>query len=248
MATLDNQKPNERSSNTHALRQLKVAIDGPAGAGKSTVARRVADGLGYLYIDTGAMYRAVTWLVLTKNINLQDLEAITNAIAQADISLKPGSKTSGGRVCVFVNGHDVTTEIRTLPVTRLVSPVSAIAGVRQHLLTKQQQLADAGGVIMDGRDIGTVVLPNADIKIFLTASAHVRATRRLKELQELGQEADYDSLLQEIKDRDDQDSSRTIAPLRQAQDAIVIHTDNMTIEEVVDKIMKLCLRQVPQQS
>ncbi len=244
MATPENQHCREKNQHTCAPRQIQVAIDGPAGAGKSSVARRVADRLGYLYVDTGAMYRAAAWLVLKENINLQNLEVVANTVAKADISLSPGDSTSAGRARVFVDGHEVTTEIRSLPVTRLVSPVSAIPAVRQHLVIKQQQLAESGGIIMDGRDIGTVVLPNADIKIFLTASPAVRAQRRLTELQELGQEADYVSLLQDIKDRDAQDSSRTVAPLRQAQDAIAINTDKMTIEEVVDTIIKLCQKQV----
>jgi len=224
--------------------QLVIAIDGPAGAGKSTVARRVADALGYLYIDTGAMYRAATWLVLRANINPQDLEAIVNLIAASELELRPGNEVSAGRQRVFANSEEITDEIRSLAVTRLVSPVSAIPGVRGCLVQQQQKLAAAGGVVMDGRDIGTVVLPDADLKIFLNASPAVRAARRLKELDQLGETADFQVVLQDIKDRDQQDSSRAVAPLRQAQDAIPINSDNMTIDEVVERILGLCRRQM----
>jgi cytidylate kinase len=225
-------------------KSLVVAIDGPAGAGKSTVAKHIADALGYLYIDTGAMYRAATWLVMQENVNLQDLEGIVKLIAAAKIELRLLQTSDGKRTSVFVNGEDVTREIRTQQVTRLVSPVSAVPGVRQHLVAQQQEMADRGGVVMDGRDIGTVVLPKADIKIFLTASPEIRAERRLKELTEMGEDAQYASLLAEIKDRDRQDSTRLVAPLRQAQDAIPINTDNLNIDQVVERILNLCRRQL----
>jgi cytidylate kinase len=243
MVAEDNQTQAVNGQTPPARKPLVIAIDGPAGAGKSTVARRVADALGYLYIDTGAMYRAATWLVLRQNINVQDLERIVALVAAAELTLSPGDAKSGGRVRVFVDGQEVTLDIRSQEVTRLVSPISAIPGVRQHLVEKQQKLAGSGGVVMDGRDIGTVVLPAADIKVFLTASPEVRAERRLKELAELGEKPALPTLLQEIKDRDRQDSTRAVAPLRQAQDAIPINTDEMTIEDVVTRILNLCKRQ-----
>lgn len=232
--TLLQAKANSRNIN------LTIAIDGPAGAGKSTVARHVADKLGYLYIDTGAMYRAATWLILSQKVNLQDLGAIVKMVTASQFELKPADKSSAGRVRAFVDGQEVTTEIRSQNVTRFVSPVSAIPGVRTHLVEMQKQMAANGGIVMDGRDIGTVVLPNADIKIFLTASPKVRAERRLKELIELGQTATFDNLLKEIEERDRQDSTRAVAPLRQAQDAILINTDPLSINQVVDKILDLC--------
>jgi cytidylate kinase len=229
---------------TTQKKALVVAIDGPAGAGKSTVAKRIADALGYLYIDTGAMYRAATWLVMRENVNLMDLEGIVRLVSGAKIELKLQETADGQTTRVLVNGEDVTREIRTQQVTRLVSPVSAVPGVRQHLVAQQQEMAERGGVVMDGRDIGTVVLPKADIKIFLTASPEIRAERRLKELNEMGEEAQYASLLAEIKDRDRQDSTRLVAPLRQAQDAIPINTDNLAVDQVVERILNLCRRQL----
>lgn len=233
----------DRQGQDPARKPLVIAIDGPAGAGKSTVARRVADALGYLYIDTGAMYRAATWLVIAQNVNSQDLEAIVNLVAASTIDLKPPDESSGGRIRVFVDSREVTYDIRSQDVTRLVSAVSAVPGVRRHLVEKQQSIARQGGVVMDGRDIGTVVLPGADIKIFLTASPEVRAERRMLELAALGQPAEFSEILAQIKERDRLDSTRAVAPLRQAQDAIPINTDSMTVEEVSERILNLCRRQ-----
>lgn len=241
MNSAGNESSTIRTQSGANPKPLIVAIDGPAGAGKSTVARRVADALGYLYIDTGAMYRAATWLVLEHNVNTQDLESIVKLVAAASIELR--QSTDGGPQSVLVNGKDISGEIRTQQISRLVSPISAIPGVRQHLVVQQQQLASAGGVVMDGRDIGTVVLPKADLKIFLTASAEVRAGRRLKELQATGESPDEAILLHEIKERDRLDSTRAVAPLRQAQDAIPLNTDSLSIEDVVSRILNLCKRQ-----
>jgi cytidylate kinase len=217
---------------------LQIAIDGPAGAGKSTVAKQVADLLGYLYIDTGSMYRAATWLILKMGIDIEDQAAITTAVAKSKIELKPGDAEE--KIHVFVDGYEVTKEIRSPQITKQVSPLSTIAAVREQLVKQQRQMAASGGVVLDGRDIGTVVLPNANIKIFLTASPEVRAHRRLAELKENGIEQDYDCLLKDIIERDQRDSNRAIAPLAMAEDAVLILSDNMSIDDVVSHIIKLC--------
>lgn len=217
---------------------LQIAIDGPAGAGKSTVAKRIADALHYLYIDTGAMYRAATWLVVQKGISFDDRDAIVKAVSESKIELRPGHDEE--KILVFVNDEEVTKLIRSQNITKLVSKLAAIGAVRQHLVNQQRQLAMAGGVVLDGRDIGTVVLPDANVKIFLTASPAVRAKRRLLELQAAGENPDYDTLLKDIIERDQMDSNREIAPLRMADDAIAILSDKMTVDEVVAHIIKLC--------
>jgi len=222
-----------------AVNRLKLAIDGPAGAGKSTIAKLVADALGYLYIDTGAMYRAVTCLAMKRNIDLKD-EALVGAIAaHSNIILKP-AEILGGNVHVFIDDEEVTKEIRTQHVTKLVPVVAALPLVRTHLVEKQRQMAAAGGVVLDGRDIGTVVLPNAEVKIFLTATPEVRARRRMKDLVKAGEYPDFDTLLTDIKERDYADSNRAVAPLRPAEDAVIIYSDNMTIADLVSYIVRLC--------
>lgn len=220
-------------------KQDGIAIDGPAGAGKSTVAQRVAQRLQYLYIDTGAMYRAATWIALERKANLENQAEVIGLVESARIDLRPPDESSRGRVRVFINDTDVTMIVRSRIVTRFVSQISAMAGIRQIMVARQQQMADRGRVVMDGRDIGTVVLPRAALKVFLTASPEVRAERRLKELKEMGQVADFDTLLEEIKARDHFDSTRATSPLRQAEDAIVINTDDLTIDQVVDQILSL---------
>ena len=219
---------------------MVIAIDGPAGAGKSTVAQRVASACGYIYIDTGAMYRAATWVALLHKVDLCDEEAVVKLVQAADIELKPPDEASRGRIRVYVDGSDATSIIRSRIITRFVSQVSAIAGVRHIMVEKQKAMACHGGVVMDGRDIGTVVLPFADLKIFLTASPTVRAKRRLKELKELGQAADFETLLKDIQARDNYDSTRIVSPLKQAEDAVLIDTDDLTIEQVVERILNLC--------
>jgi len=216
-----------------------IAIDGPAGAGKSTVTRRVAYELGLLHLDTGAMYRALTWLVLNSQISLDDEAGIAELVSQADLQLVLSSDPETP-VKVSVNGKDVTKAIRSALVTRNVSAISAQKAVRDKLLEQQRQWGEKGGLVAEGRDIGTHVFPNAELKIFLTASVGERARRRQHELVTQGQEnIDFEQLQQEIQQRDTYDSDRAIAPLRKAPDAIELVTDGLTIEEVIDKIIYL---------
>ncbi len=214
-----------------------IAIDGPAGAGKSTVARHVAYQLGLTYIDTGAMYRAFTWLALEKQIDLQDQVALAELAATTQIDLDP-LLDPDTPVGIRINGQDVTRAIRSQAVTQAVSQVAACAAVRDYLVQQQQQLGSQGGVILEGRDIGTHVFPQAQLKFFLTASVEERASRRQKELAQQGEEVSVQDLADQIAKRDYQDSHRAIAPLRQAPDAIVIVTDSLTIEQVVQQIVE----------
>lgn len=218
------------------MKKLVVAIDGPAGAGKSTVAQIVARRLRYTYIDTGAMYRAIAWLVLTTETAVQDTAAVGALAAGADIELT----NEGDRQGVFINGLDVTTAIRTPAVTRLVAEVALQPKVREVLLAKQRQMATAGGVVMDGRDVCSNVLPNADVKVFLTASIEERARRRWLELQPQGHTISMEGLQQEIALRDKTDCEREVAPLIQTPDAVLIDTTTLSIEGAVAEILRLC--------
>lgn len=211
-----------------------IAIDGPAGAGKSTVAKIVAEKLGYIYIDTGAMYRGVAWKTLQQSPEATD-DAILHAVRDIDVRL--ACTENGTRVTV--DGTDVTRDIRTPEVTHIVSRVAALGPVREKMVELQRVMAADGAVVMDGRDIGTNVLPNADVKIFLTASVEERARRRYDEMKEKGYAVDYDELKKEIADRDKQDSEREISPLRQAEDAILLDTTALSIDAVVARIMEL---------
>ena len=222
-----------------AGKPLIIAIDGPAGAGKSTVARKVAQELGYLYIDTGAMYRAAAWLILQKNIDPNDQTTVAALISTAKIELRQ-AKDIDGPISVLINGHEVTAAIRKQAVTHLVSPLATQPAVRQHMVKQQQQMAASGGVVMDGRDIGTVVLPEADLKIFLTATPEVRAKRRWHDLANQGEQADINILITEIRQRDERDSTRAVGPLKLADDAITIDTDSSTIDSVVATIINYC--------
>lgn len=212
-----------------------VAIDGPAGAGKSTVAKRVARELGLTYIDTGAMYRAVAWKVLQQNKEVTE-EAILATAKDIDVALEYRE----GKTHVFVDGTEVTDAIRTPEVSRIVSLVASLGPVREKLVELQRRMAENDSVLMDGRDIGTNVLPKADVKIYLTASVEERARRRAKELQEKGHDVTLSDVERDIAARDKADMEREISPLRQAEDAILVDTTGLTIDEVVAKLLTLC--------
>ncbi len=216
------------------MKKLIIAIDGPAGAGKSTVAQILAQRLQYNYIDTGAMYRGITWKAMKSNV--ADVALIGKIAQNIDISLT----YINGNTTVFVDGCDVTAEIRTPEVSRMVSEVAQIQAVREAMLGLQREMAGCGGVVMDGRDIGTHVLPNADIKIFLTASIKERADRRWRELTEKGFGVKLEELEEEIATRDKNDCEREFAPLIQASDAVLIDTTSLSIEEAVKAITQIC--------
>lgn len=214
-------------------RRLTIAIDGPAAAGKSTVAKLVAKKLSYLYIDTGAMYRALTLHALREDIDPNDEQALTQSLSTIDIELKQQDDHQQ----VLLNQEDVTLDIRKPNVTKHVSIVAKHAQIRQMMVKKQQALAKGHGVVMDGRDIGTYVLPHADLKFFLKASVEERARRRFKENQAKGISSDFDELKKDIEQRDHNDSNRKIAPLTKAEDAIAIDTTSLTIDQVVNIIL-----------
>lgn len=216
------------------MKKIVVAIDGPAGAGKSTIAKLAAEKLGYAYIDTGAMYRSVAWKFLQTG-KAFDEDFISGLSKTMLIDFKPEAKINR----VFVDGTEVTDAIRTPEVTAIVSRVAAIGAVREAMVDQQRRMGEAGGVLMDGRDIGTVVFPNAQLKIFLTASVEERARRRYAEMLAKGQQVDLQQLQADIAERDKQDSERAISPLRQAEDALLLDTSDMGISEVTDRILQL---------
>ena len=218
---------------------MTIAIDGPAASGKSTIGGLLSERLGYLYLDTGAMYRAVTWVALERGLDIGDEEALSALARSLEIEITRPGVNDGRQYTVLADGDDVTWEIRGPDVDRHVSPVSACAGVRRALTEQQRRIAQRGRVVMVGRDIGTVVIPDADLKIYLDASPEVRARRRFLELVERGEEADYDEMLSDMVRRDRIDSQREVAPLKAAQDAIVVDTDNLSIGEVLDVIEEL---------
>lgn len=207
-----------------------VAIDGPAGAGKSAVSREVARRLGYVYLDTGAMYRAVGWLALKNGLDIANEAMVQDMLQGVEIRLWDER--------IAINGHDVTSEIRTPEIDKAASLISALPCVRVYLSGLQKEIGHRQDIVAEGRDMGTVVFPHAKTKIFLTASAEVRAKRRCLQLQGIGKDADYDETLRQIKARDEQDSSRQHSPMKPANDAVLLDTSNLTPNEVVEAILK----------
>jgi len=216
-----------------------IAIDGPAASGKSTIGLRLANALGYLFFDTGVMYRAITWLALQRGIDVNNEAAVTALAEAAQIDITPASKSDGRAYDVLVNGQNVTLEIRRRKVDANVSVVSAYRGVRQILSQQQRRIGQRGKIVMVGRDIGTVVLPDADLKIYLDATAEERARRRYDEIMARGGKAKYDEILERVIERDHIDSTRDVAPLRIAKDAIVLDSDKLTADEVFEQVLAL---------
>jgi len=222
------------------VKQIQIAIDGPAGAGKSTIAKIVAENLGFTYIDTGAMYRAVTNKAISQNIDLSDADSIEKMLLNTSIILEP---SQNGQL-VFVDGEDVTEAIRSNEVTSNVSEVAAHANIREILVAKQQELAARGGIVMDGRDIATHVLKDAELKIFMSASVEERAKRRFLDNERRGIPSTIEKLQEEIALRDKLDSQREASPLIQAEDALYLDTTALSIEEAANEILKLAKQQM----
>lgn len=217
-----------------------IALDGPAASGKSTLGRLLADALGYLFFDTGVMYRAVTWIALQRDMDLRDEAVVTELAEKAQIDIRPPSNPDGRSCDVMLGERDVTWDMRDAEVDANVSVISAYAGVRKALSEQQRRIGLRGRVVMVGRDIGTVVLPEADLKIYLDASAEERARRRYEELVARGEKADYEDILSRMVERDRIDSTRAVAPLRPAADAVVINSDKLTAEQVFACVFALC--------
>jgi len=224
-------------------KKISIAIDGPAGAGKSTIAKRLAKELGYYYVDTGAIYRTVAYFMDLLGVSPKDVDGVSRYIDELTIGIEYDEE---GLQHMIMNGMDVTGDIRTQDISQKASLVSAHAVVRDVLLDMQREVAEQHDVIMDGRDIGTVVLPKATVKIFLTASPEVRAKRRTDELIAKGQKANFDKVLAEIKQRDYQDTHREVAPLKMARDSIKVDTSAMDIEQVVSAIRGIVAKKVAQ--
>ena len=218
--------------NTH---KIAVAVDGPAGAGKSSISKIVAKKLGYLYIDTGAMYRSVTWAVLHNHIDVNNQKAVEALLPELDLTMEASDDTCK----VFIAGQDVTDFIRTPQVYNAVSIVASYKGVRQYLVERQRLMAEAGGVILDGRDIGSVVLPNAELKIYLTASVEARAMRRYLEVKGTVNEQTLEDIKDSVMQRDDMDKNRKESPLIQVEDAVLVDSSEMTFDETVEHILHL---------
>lgn len=215
-----------------------IALDGPAAAGKSTVGRQLAAKLGYPFLDTGAMYRAITWTALRRGIDLSDDDALSELAASVPMGIAPPAPSSIEACTITIDGDDVTSMLRRPEVESAVSLVSRVPGVREALVRAQQELAGQRPLVMAGRDIGTVVLPEADLKVYLDASLEERARRRYQELSALGQEVTEEMVLEDLRRRDRIDSRRSVSPLRAAKDAIVIDTDGLTLDEVVQRVLE----------
>ncbi len=222
-----------------ASRPSAITIDGPAAAGKSVLGEKLAQRLDYLYFDTGVMYRAITWLALQRQIDVADEVALTRLAETVRIGIARPEVNDGRQYTVSIDSQDITWEIRRPEVDQNVSAVSAYEGVRRAMAAQQRAIGIRGQVVMVGRDIGTVVLPEADLKLYLTASPEERARRRWKEIQARGQEADYQQVLEDMRRRDRIDSEREVAPLRPAEDAVVINNDHLTVEEEVRLVERL---------
>jgi cytidylate kinase len=217
-----------------------IAIDGPAASGKSTLGLRLAESLGYLFFDTGVMYRAVTWAAIVKGLEINDEKAVTQLAETAQIDVRPSSQNDGRTSDVLLDGVDITWETRRPDVEANVSPVSAYRGVRQALASQQRRIGQRGRIVMVGRDIGTVVLPEADLKIYLDASAEERARRRYEEILRRGGKADYEQILAGMRKRDEIDSTRSYSPLQAAADAVNLDSDKLNADEVFTKVEALC--------
>lgn len=216
--------------------KISIAIDGPAGAGKSTIARRLAQEMGYRYVDTGAIYRTVAYFMDLWGVSPKDTDGVNRYIDELTVNIEYDDE---GVQHMIMNGMDVTADIRTPEISQKASLIAAQPVVREALLDMQREAARQYDVVMDGRDIGSVVLPKATVKIFLTASAEVRANRRCKELQEKGQKVDYDQILKDIRQRDYQDTHRDIAPLKMTRDSVKLDTSDMTIDQVIAAMKKI---------
>jgi cytidylate kinase len=223
---------------------LIIAIDGPAAVGKSTMGKLIARELGFLYIDTGAIYRAITWKVLKNNININDEEMISSMVSNTYITIERANKKSlNDYYHIFVDGEDVTEEIRNPMIDQNVSQIARLPKIRKQLIYLQRELAEKGNIVMEGRDIGSVILPKADIKLYFTASEEERIKRRYKELIDKGYNVDYEEVKKQIVQRDEIDSKRKYAPLIKAKDAILIDSTKKSIEEVKDEILKIIKKQ-----
>lgn len=217
-----------------------IALDGPAASGKTTVGRRLAEKLGYLFFDTGIMYRAVTWIALDHDMDVRNEALITQMAQTAQIDIRPPTENDGRACDVIIGNKDVTWDIRSGDVESKVSAISAYPGVRKALSEQQRRIGMRGKVVMVGRDIGTVVLPEADLKVYLDASAEERARRRYDEIVERGETADYDDLLRKMIERDRIDSTRAVAPLRPADDAVIVNTDTLSEDQVYARVLEMC--------
>ena len=218
-----------------STKKIAIAIDGPAGAGKSSISKVVANELGYLYIDTGAMYRGVTWAVLDSHVNVNNQKDVESLLPSLDLTLEPTANACK----VFVKGQDVTDLIRQQQINENVSTIASYKGVREYLVERQQAMAAVGGVILDGRDIGSVVLPKAELKIYLTASVDARAKRRWLEVQGTSNEQSLEDIKKNVESRDEMDKNRDESPLVYVEDAIVVDSSNMTFDETVEHILHL---------